>query len=116
MLHPFLSKTSPFPPQKKPASVAKPLVACFYKILTLMLYDLVNHPNLMGAHRSCGQFEMLFLSWLTKRLFLSCDICLPGVLDMVGLAALMSSLELSLIMVKRPLQWLLLLMLLQFSH
>ncbi len=22
-----------------------------------MLYDLLNHPNLMGAHRSCGQYE-----------------------------------------------------------
>jgi hypothetical protein len=27
-----------------------------YKTLTLMLYNLINHPNLMGARRSCGQF------------------------------------------------------------
>jgi hypothetical protein len=26
-----------------------------YKTLTLMLYNLINHPNLMGARRSCGQ-------------------------------------------------------------
>ncbi len=34
---------------------AKPLLACLYKTLTLMFYNLINHPNLMGAHRSCGQ-------------------------------------------------------------
>jgi hypothetical protein len=34
---------------------AKPLSACLYKTLTLMLYNLINHPNLMGARRSCGQ-------------------------------------------------------------
>jgi hypothetical protein len=26
-----------------------------YKTFTLMLYNLINHPNLMGAHCSCGQ-------------------------------------------------------------
>jgi hypothetical protein len=35
----------------------KPLSACLYKTLTLMLYNLINHPNLMGARRSCGQFK-----------------------------------------------------------
>jgi hypothetical protein len=29
--------------------------ARLYKTLTLMLYNLINHPNLMGARRSCGQ-------------------------------------------------------------
>jgi hypothetical protein len=23
-----------------------------------MLYDLINHPNIMGARRSCGQFQL----------------------------------------------------------
>ncbi len=36
--------------------MAKPLSACLYKTLTLMLHNLINHPNLMGARRSCGQF------------------------------------------------------------
>jgi hypothetical protein len=30
-------------------------LACLYKTLTLMLYNLINHPNLMGACRSCSQ-------------------------------------------------------------
>jgi hypothetical protein len=51
----FLGKTPPFPLQKKPASAAKPISACLYKTLTLMLYNLINHPNLIGAHCSCGQ-------------------------------------------------------------
>jgi hypothetical protein len=34
---------------------AKSLLACLYKTLTLMLYNLINHPNLMGVCRSCGQ-------------------------------------------------------------
>jgi hypothetical protein len=51
----FWGETPPFPPQKKPASAAKPISACLYKTLTLMLYNLINHPNLMGAHCSCGQ-------------------------------------------------------------
>jgi hypothetical protein len=29
-----------------------------YKTLTLMLYNLINHPNLMGARRSCGQYDL----------------------------------------------------------
>ncbi len=37
---------------------AKPLSACLYKTLTLMLYNLINHPNLMGARRSCGQYSV----------------------------------------------------------
>jgi hypothetical protein len=28
-----------------------------YKTLTLMLFNLINLPNLMGARRSCGQFR-----------------------------------------------------------
>ncbi len=54
----FWGKTPlpPPPPQKNPASAAKPISACLYKTLTLMLYNLVNHPNLMGARRSCSQF------------------------------------------------------------
>ncbi len=27
-----------------------------YKTSTFMLYDLINHPNIMGAHCSCSQF------------------------------------------------------------
>jgi hypothetical protein len=27
-----------------------------------MLYNLINHPNLMGAHRSCGQSEQPLLN------------------------------------------------------
>ncbi len=51
----FGGKTPCFPPQKNPASAAKPISVCLYKTLTLMLYNLINLPNLMGAHRSCGQ-------------------------------------------------------------
>jgi hypothetical protein len=40
----FLGKTPPFSPPKKTASAAKPILACFYKTLT------------MGARRSCGQY------------------------------------------------------------
>ncbi len=39
----------------------KPLSACLYKTLTLMLYNLINHPNLMRARRSCGQYVGLHL-------------------------------------------------------
>jgi hypothetical protein len=53
----------PFPPPKKPASAAKPPLACFYKTLTLMLYDLINHPNLMGARCSCGQWKVFSTLW-----------------------------------------------------
>jgi hypothetical protein len=53
----FWGKMPPFPPKKKTASAAKPILACLYKTLTFMLYNLINHPNLMGAHRSCGQFK-----------------------------------------------------------
>jgi hypothetical protein len=28
-----------------------------YKTLTLMLFNLINLPNLMGARRSCGQYH-----------------------------------------------------------
>jgi hypothetical protein len=28
-----------------------------YKTLTLMLFNLINLPNLMGARRNCGQFD-----------------------------------------------------------
>jgi hypothetical protein len=52
----FWGKMPPLPPQKKPASAAKPILVCLYKTLTLMLYNLINLPNLMGARRSCGQF------------------------------------------------------------
>ncbi len=55
----FGGNTPPSPYQKKPASAAKPISACLYKTLTLMLYNLINHPNLMGARRSCGQFLIL---------------------------------------------------------
>ena len=36
-------------------------------MLILMLYDFnsINHPNLMRAHRSCGQFYGHFFLWLT---------------------------------------------------
>jgi hypothetical protein len=27
-----------------------------YKTLTFMLYDLINHPNIMGARCSCSQY------------------------------------------------------------
>jgi hypothetical protein len=50
----FLGKTPPPPPEKKPASAAKPILACLYKTLTLMLFNLINLQNLMGARRSCG--------------------------------------------------------------
>jgi hypothetical protein len=45
----FLGQTPPFPPQKKSASAAKPILACLYKTLTLMVFNLINLPNLMGA-------------------------------------------------------------------
>ncbi len=42
---PFFGEKRPLsPPPKKTASAAKPILACFYKTLT------------MGARRSCGQF------------------------------------------------------------
>ncbi len=47
------------PPKNKPASAAKPISTCLYKTLTLMLYNLINHPNLMGARCSCGQCNCL---------------------------------------------------------
>jgi hypothetical protein len=54
----FWGETPPSPPKKnKPSSAAKPIFACLYKTLTLMLYNLINHPNLMGARRSCGQWH-----------------------------------------------------------
>jgi hypothetical protein len=34
-------------------------LACLYKTLTLMLFNLINLPNLMGARRSCGQYLLL---------------------------------------------------------
>jgi hypothetical protein len=39
----------------------KPLSACLYKMLILMLYNFnsINRPNLMGARRSCGQLKVL---------------------------------------------------------
>ncbi len=57
----FLGKTPPSPPKKKPASAAKPILVCLYKTLTLMLDNLINLPNLMGARRSCGQFCIFLL-------------------------------------------------------
>ncbi len=51
----FLGKTPPSPPPKKNASAVKPILACLYKTLTLMLFNLINLPNLMGAYHSCGQ-------------------------------------------------------------
>ncbi len=60
-LHPFFVAKCPLSsPQKSPASAAKPISACLYNTLTLMLYNLINRPNLMGAHPICGQF---FGSW-----------------------------------------------------
>ena len=53
----FGGETAPFPPQKKPASAAKPISVCLYKTLSLMLYNLINLPNLMGARRSRGQLK-----------------------------------------------------------
>ncbi len=42
----FGGETPPFPPKKnKPASAVKPISACLYKTLTLMLYNLINHPK-----------------------------------------------------------------------
>jgi hypothetical protein len=55
----FWGETAPSPPQKKPASAAKPILVCLYKTLSLMLYNLINLPNLMGARRSGGQFLRL---------------------------------------------------------
>jgi hypothetical protein len=43
----FLGETPPFPPPKKTASAAKPILACLYKTLT------------MGARRSCGKSPQL---------------------------------------------------------
>jgi hypothetical protein len=57
----FLGETPLSPPQKKPASAAKPISFCLYKTLTLMLYNLINLPYLMGARRSCGQSVCLVL-------------------------------------------------------
>ncbi len=58
----FLGETPPFSPQQKiPASAAKPISVCLYKTLTLMLYNLINLPNLMGTRRSCGQCGMVSL-------------------------------------------------------
>ncbi len=54
----FWAKCPLPPPQKKPALAAKPISACLYKTLTLLLYNLINHPSLMGARRSCGQFNL----------------------------------------------------------
>jgi hypothetical protein len=33
-------------------------LACLYKTLTLILYNSINLPNLMGACRSCGQLNL----------------------------------------------------------
>jgi hypothetical protein len=52
----FWAKRPLSPPQKKPASAAKPILACLYKTITLMLYNLINLPNLIGARHSCGQY------------------------------------------------------------
>jgi hypothetical protein len=30
-----------------------------YKSLTLLLFNLINLPNLMGARRSCGQLQIM---------------------------------------------------------
>ncbi len=52
---PFFGAKRPLPPpRKKPASAAKPISACLYKTLILMLYNLINLPNLMGARCSCS--------------------------------------------------------------
>jgi hypothetical protein len=37
-----------------------------YKTLTFILYDLINHPNIMGACRSCGQFTKQTLTMGAK--------------------------------------------------
>jgi hypothetical protein len=37
-------------------------LACLYKTLTLMLFNLINLPNLMGARRSCGQLYIVAYS------------------------------------------------------
>ena len=51
------------------SGMAKPLLACLYKTLTLMLYTLINHPNLMGARRSCGQFSNTWFVSCRRSLF-----------------------------------------------
>ncbi len=49
---PFFGAKRPLSPPKKQtclSSKAHTISACLYKTLTLMLYNLINHPNLMGA-------------------------------------------------------------------
>ncbi len=55
----FWAKRPLSPPKKKPASAAKPISVCLYKTLTLMLYNLINLPNLMGARCSSGQLVLV---------------------------------------------------------
>ncbi len=53
---PFFGQNAPFPhPSKKTASTVKPISACLYKTLILMMNNLINLPNLMGARRICSQ-------------------------------------------------------------
>ncbi len=51
-------------------------------MLILMLYDLnsINHPNLMGARRSCGQY-INRRDVLSKALFSSFEFCADGFVD-----------------------------------
>jgi hypothetical protein len=46
-------------------------ISLFIQTLTLMLYNLINHPNLMGAHRSCGQS----VDWTTTNKFARLWFC-----------------------------------------
>jgi hypothetical protein len=34
-------------------------LVCLCKTLSLMLYNLINLPNLMGARCSCGQYNFI---------------------------------------------------------
>jgi hypothetical protein len=54
----FWGQNAPFPPPpKKNYLSSEAHIGLFVQNLTLMLYDLINHPNLMGAHCSCGQYQ-----------------------------------------------------------
>jgi hypothetical protein len=65
-LTPFFERIASFPPPpKKTSSAAKPILACLYKTLTLMFYNLLNLPNLMGARRSCG--KLLFYAMALRQ-------------------------------------------------
>jgi hypothetical protein len=51
----FLGETPPSFPPKKTCLGSEAHIGLFVQNFTLMLYNLINLPNLMGARSSCGQ-------------------------------------------------------------